>query len=415
MLTRSRLAGLSMLGSMIMLASWAGAPAVSAATAEPASPASGPGIPASAGSRLIGEMARAWQITKGEGVTIAVLSTRVDSVSGLSGKLINGPDYAPLAGAPATEGTLLASLIAGSGPTGTSAFATVGRAPGARILAERIVDYGGGRKGGKFQRGGTWQDIMAKAIRYAVNHGAEVIVNDETGDTDTPALDSAVAYAISRNVVVLGSDSSFDRRSPRQYPDSLPGVINFSGTTIHGLPKPPRVFHSPVNNSILVTAPDNILFATGPGNVPYVAYGSLPPIAWVAGTVALIKSVYPHITPALVARALALSASYHPAGGYNTKIGFGLINPVGALHEASSLLKLRVTAAPGPSVVGPGTRFGSSAPKVIDAVRHAPIKLAGFSAAVVVGLVMLVLAVLLGRRRRRPAAAAGGALAADAN
>ena len=46
---------------------------------------------------------------------------------------------------------------------------------------------------------------------------------------------------------------------------------------------------------------------------------------------------------------MAASASYHPPGGYNTSIGFGLINPIGALHEASRLAKLRATAAPGPA------------------------------------------------------------------
>ena len=40
-----------------------------------------------------------------------------------------------------------------------------------------------------------------------------------------------------------------------------------------------------------------------------------------------VRVIYPGITPAQVARALAESASYHPAGGYNTTVGFGLINP----------------------------------------------------------------------------------------
>lgn len=120
-----------------------------------------------------------------------------------------------------------------------------------------------------------------------------------------------------------------------------------------------------------------------------------------AGTIALIKSVYPQIAPAVVARAvvraLALSASYHPAGGYNTTIGFGLINPIGALHEASRLAKLSATAAPGPAVMRPDVRFArGSVPGVIDAVHHAPAKLAGYSATIVVGVGLLVLALLLG-------------------
>lgn len=408
MLNRTRAAAVAALGVVIMLTSLAGAPVASAVPARHPRSA----IPASAKNRLLHEMLSAWHITRGQGVTIAVLSTPVDAVSGLSGKLTTGPDYAPLAGASAIEGTVLASLIAASGPTTADPFGTIGRAPGARILAETIVDYGSGPKARKYQADQTWQNIEARAIRYAVSHGAKVIALFEAGYVDTPDLDSAVAYAISRNVVVLGSDFVFGR-SPngQEYPDDLPGVINFSGTAISGLPRPLRRVHSPGNNSVLVTAPDNELFTTGPGDLPYYAYGNYSAIAWMAGTIALIKSVYPRISPALVARALALSASYHPAGGYNTTIGFGLINPIGALHEASSLVKLRATAAPGPAVTSPGARFArDSVPGVIHAVRHAPAKLAGYSAAIVVGVALLVLALLLALRWRRQRSA--GQLAA---
>lgn len=405
MLTRPRTAVLAALAPVMILTSLAGAPTASALPTQQAGSASRPAIPASAASRLVHEMLSAWQITRGQGVTIAVLSTPVDRVSGLSGKLTIGPDYAPLAGASTVDGTVLASLIAGSGPTTTNPLGTIGLAPGARILAETIVDYRSGPKAGKYQNDPTWQNIEAQAIRYAVGHGAKVIVTFESGYEDAPALDSAVAYAISHNVVVLGGGFVFGSSpNDRQYPDDLPGVINFSGTVIKGLSKPRGPIHSPVNNSILVTAPANLVWGTGPGNVPYYAYGSYSTIAWVAGTVALIKSVYPRIAPALVARALALSASYHPAGGYNTTIGFGLINPVGALHEAGKLLNPRATAAPGPAVLNASARFArGSPPGIIDAVQHSPVKLAGFSAAIVVGVVLLMLALLLARRRRRAA------------
>jgi hypothetical protein len=114
------------------------------------------------------------------------------------------------------------------------------------------------------------------------------------------------------------------------------------------------------------------------------------------------KSVYPKITPVEVARALATSASYHPHGGYNTTVGFGLINPAGALHAAGSLLKLRTTAAAGPAVVNPGSRLArSSVPGIVDAVHHAPARLAVLSAVIVAGLAVLLLALWLARRWRR--------------
>jgi hypothetical protein len=419
-LTRSRIAALSALGLVITAAAGTAAPAASAPAAAAASASAtvsasttvsasavsaaavgAPHFPAGATTKLIRELQQAWQITRGQGVTIAVLSTAVDPVTGLAGKLIQGPDYAPLPGASAVDGTILASLIAGSGPTGTNPIGTIGRAPGAKILAEQVGDYNS-RGGGKYLADGTWQRIMARAIRYAVNHGAGVIVTFYGDSDDTPVLDSAVQYAISKNVIVLGSATALTGKpTPYAYPDSLPGVINFTGVTISGLPKPPQRDYVPANNSVLIAAPDNVLAATGPGNAPYTAWGYYSDIAWVAGTVALIKAVYPQVTPAQVARALAASASYHPPGGYNTTVGFGLINPIGALHDAAALVRLGTNAPSGPATVSATARFGTAQPAVIDAVHHAKARLLGYSAAIVVGLVLLALALILGRRGRR--------------
>lgn len=413
MLTRSRVAALNAFILVLVTtavtpasAALASAARKSSASAALAAAASSAHFPSGAGAQLAREMTQAWAITRGQGVTIAVLSTAVDPVSELAGKLIQGPDYAPLRGASAIDGTLLASLIAGSGPTGTNPFGTIGRAPGARILAERTADYDS-RGGRKYLAEGTWQSIMARGIRYAVDHGAKVIVTFAGGDQDTAALDSAVKYAISKNVVVLGSATALtrDKTSPPAYPDSLPGVINFTGVTLSGLPGLQGPDTEPANNSVLVAVPDNTLTATGPGNAPYSAWGFYSDIAWAAGTVALMKAVYPQITPAVVARALAESASYHPSGGYNTRVGFGLINPVGALHEAAALVHLGTTPASGSGVVSAMARFGTAQPAVINAVHHAKPRLIGFAAAIVVGLALLVVALILGRRRRRRRAA----------
>ena len=364
-------------------------------------------FPASAESRLAAEMRQAWRISRGRGVTVAVLSTAVDSVKGLTSRLTVGPDYAPVAGASAVDGTVLASLIAGHGEAGTSPFGSIGRAPDARILAEQIVDYNSSG-GTRYQKAGTWQAIMARAIRYAVNHGAGVIVTFESGIADSAALESAVAYAISRDVVVLGTGAAGrGKPTPPEYPDSSPGVINFTGQSLSGLPQPSKPVSTPANSSVLLTVPDNGLPTTGPGSHPYTAWGDYSEIAWVAGTVALIKSAYPRITPAQVARALAESASYHPAGGYDTTVGFGLINPAGALHDAARLLQLGTTAAPGPGVVSPSARFGVTPVAVISAVHHSTALLAAYAAAIGAGVMLLAVALVLAIRRPGARGSAG--------
>jgi Subtilase family len=412
-LRRTRTAILTALSLGVAAAAGTAAPAASASPAANSSAAlaTRAHFPAGAGKQLASELEQAWQITRGQGVTIALLSTAVDPVTGLAGKLIRGPNYAPLAGASAVEGTLLASLIAGSGPTGTDPFGAIGRAPGAKILTEQVADYGS-HGDGKYLADGTWQNILARAIRYAADHGANVIVADSGGDADAPELDSAVQYAISKNVVVIGSATGSPGKTPTPliYPDSLPGVINVTGVPLSGLPKPQGPNAEPANNSVLVAVPDNTLDATGPGDNPYSAWGYYSDLAWAAGTVALIKAVYPQITPAEVARALAESASYRPSGGYSISGGFGLINPIGALHDAAALLKLGTTAGSGSGTVSASSRFGTAQPAVIDAVQHAKAKLYGFGGAMVVGLVLLLLALILGlrRRRRRPVTVTAG-------
>ena len=168
-----------------------------AATASAAAHGGGQGSPADGRAALLREMRAAWQITNGHGVTVAVLSSGVTQVHDLAGKVITGPDFAPGRRASKTEGTVLASAIAGSGPTTASPFGAIGRAPGARILAITVIGTG------KANAAGTWQLDLASGIRYAAGHGAKVIAVDYTGYPSNVTLDSAVAYAVSRGAVIV--------------------------------------------------------------------------------------------------------------------------------------------------------------------------------------------------------------------
>src|SRR5262249_14197217 len=156
------------------------------------------------------------------------------------------------------------------------------------------VAYGSnGQTALAYQRNGGWQPIEAQAIRYAADHGAKVIVCAESGSPSSPGLSSAVAYAISKGAVVVPADFAFTKGNSAQYPDILPGVINVSGSTIPGIPMTGAPGRFASNYSVLLTAPANDLFGTGPGNHVYIDYNNASAIAWVAGTVALIKSAYP--------------------------------------------------------------------------------------------------------------------------
>jgi hypothetical protein len=402
-----RRAVLGFLAGAAVLAPFLGAPAARAVTGTPARPAQ---LPPDAVTQLAQDTTRAWIITKGSGVTVAVVSSGVDpNAPGLQGKVSTGHDYVSLPYPPPLDGTIVAEAIAGSGPTSTNPQAPLGVAPQAKILSIRVYPDSTVPGGQAYENAEDWQDTDGSAITEAVNSGAKVIYVAFVGDNGaSQSLAQAVQYAVSKDVVVIGDEYNSPEYTPNElvYPAALPGVLGVGTVFMPGIPAPSPQTASPVNQTILVGAPGNGMPAFGPDGSIYSVQDDLAAAAWLAGTVALMKSVYPDLAPALVARAIALSARDHPPGGYNTTIGFGLINPAGALQEAAVLAKLQNTATPGPGVASPSARFVSSPPPgVIDAVHHSATTVGGLGGAVVVGLVCLILAGTLARRWRRPAAA----------
>jgi hypothetical protein len=55
----------------------------------------------------------------------------------------------------------------------------------------------------------------------------------------------------------------------------------------------------------------------------------------------LIKSKYPDLAPKLVVSALTTTTSDRPAGGYDSQVGFGIVNAAAALAKAGELARQR--------------------------------------------------------------------------
>ena len=77
----------------------------------------------------------------------------------------------------------------------------------------------------------------------------------------------------------------------------------------------------------------------------WLVSGTSPACALVAGVAALIKSKYPHLAPDLVASALTSTTTDRPAGGYNSQVGFGIVDAAAALTRAGRLAGVRPVAA----------------------------------------------------------------------
>ncbi|GAA0406495.1 type VII secretion-associated serine protease [Acrocarpospora corrugata] len=285
-------------------------------------------------------VAPVWKQTKGGNVTVAVLHQRVAAdAPGLAGRVVQAPDMTgTYYSGPDTRsgpyGTALAGLIAGDGSGGVQ-----GVAPEARILSvpvfappldEELIDPQAGS-------GGMVDSPIARGIRYAANHGAQVILVP-VGMFGVARIDrDAVAYALSRGAAVVSGVGDYGQSpyaretgsSYWQFPAGYPGVIGVAAVKPDGTGAP----FSSDNLSVLVAAPGVEITVTGGGKVTGTGSAS----ALVAGVVALIKAKHPELTPDLIGRALTAGTRAQPPAGYDDKIGFGVVNAEAAMASADTL------------------------------------------------------------------------------
>jgi type VII secretion-associated serine protease mycosin len=350
----------------------------------------------------------AWRVTKGAGVTVAVLDTGVDpTVPDLTGSVTTGPDYTLGADPPGYQpphlhGTYIASLIAGHGSGPGRSGGVIGVAPDARILSVRVIldDQEPGLN--IYNENTKYADAIPDGIRYAVSHGAQVINMSLGSTTPTRATLLAIGYAISRNVVVVasaGNEGTSGRRfTPYSYPASFTGVISVAAVGGAGR----RASFSDRNASVVISAPGVNVVGAGPGGEYLIASGTSPAAAFVSGVVALIRSKYPQLAPALVTQALVSSARHRPPAGYNPGIGFGEVDAVAALSAAGRLAAQRPGAG-----LSASAHFGAGPPGPIQVVHRSYRKIvtlgvvAGVAAlGFLLALALLVMQVLRGRTRR---------------
>jgi type VII secretion-associated serine protease mycosin len=301
---------------------------------------------------------QAWKTTKGAGVTVAVLDTGVVGTrADLTGQVTTGPDLVGGSEKPGdadwgVHGTGMASVIAGHGHGPGGSEGVMGVAPAAKILSVRVIRDDESPDRGLLQASHT---PISEGIKYAVDHGAQVISMSLGGtvpgaDSDTTNEAGAVRYAIAHGVsVVVSAGNSGDKpeKDVTEYPAGERGVIGVAAVDEKGK----RAFFSSTGWDVAVAAPGvDIPMALpindragdtyadfGPeiGNDILVGAGTSPACAYVAGVVALIRSANPGLSPEQVAQILKDTASHRPAGGRDDQLGTGIVDPVAALRAAA--------------------------------------------------------------------------------
>ncbi|WP_312874706.1 S8 family serine peptidase [Actinomadura litoris] len=358
----------------------------------------------------------AWKITRGRGVTVAVVDTGVvGSHPDLAGSVTTGPNMlAPIdAGTKPLQmhGTNMASLIAGHGHGPGGKDGVIGVAPESRVLSIRVIGQKGDPSYRRFRTDERSESAVARGIRHAADHGADVI-NLSLGESRESAEErEAVGYAIGKGIVVVAAaGNEGDKRglldgdgfAPYSYPASYPGVIAVAATdSAHA-----RVPFSNRNYSVLLGAPGIDIPVAGSDGAYYRSGGTSDACALVSGIAALIRARHPKLPPALVSQALIAGTRYGPSGKYGPEIGFGQVNAQRALAAADTLTSARPGAAAGKPA---RDRFGDAEPGPVAIIDRPGWVNPLILAIIVVGaggtLAAVAISVAFHRRHPRPALA----------
>ncbi|MDX2228090.1 MAG: S8 family peptidase [Leptolyngbyaceae cyanobacterium bins.349] len=234
---------------------------------------------------------QAWDETKGKDVTVAVIDTGISQVPDLEQtKFATGYDFVndqAEANDDNGHGTHVAGTIAEST---NNNFGVAGIAYEATLMPLKVLSS---------QGGGTVADI-AEAIRFAADHGADVINMSLGGGGESSLMQEAIAYAHSKNVVVVAAAGNSGRNAA-EYPARYPYVIGVSALDAVGNKTPYSNFGAGIDLAApggLITGDDKlggILQNTvnpETGESVFEAYqGTSMAAPHVAGVAALVKAM----------------------------------------------------------------------------------------------------------------------------
>jgi type VII secretion-associated serine protease mycosin len=274
---------------------------------------------------------RAWQLSQGEGVKVAIIDTGIDaSHPSLEGAVVGGTDVSGLGssdgltpvGQNSYHGTMVASLLAGRGNPEDFSAGILGTAPKAQLLSVSMA-FG--------VDGLDTDDQIARGIIWAVDNGAKVINLSLTRNSVSwpKSWDDAFGYAFENDVVIVAAvGNREDGTEQVSAPATIPGVIAVAGVNKNAQASE---LSSTSGFTIAVTAPAEELVAAYPGGEYRIWSGTSGAAPIVSGMVALIRSLYPELDAANVINRVIESAVKVGFENYSSTYGYGLIDAENAL------------------------------------------------------------------------------------
>ncbi len=308
---------------------------------------------------------KAWETTRGAGVRIAVIDTGIGrGPVELDGAVVGGTDVSgagspdgrtPVGAVDADHGSWVASLAAGRG-TGPDT-GMIGVAPEAELLS---VSVGFGSAATR-----SFADQMSEAIRWSVDHGADIInLSLTTNVPDWPeSWDDAFLYAFENDVVVVVAAGNRGSGTTRVgAPATIPGVLTVAGVDPQGNAS---VEASTQGITLGVAAPSEKLIGVSADGrlVQWNGTSGAAPI--VAGIAALVRAAHPDLDANNVINRIIRTTRPAPTASANPELlyGHGLVdaaaavsanvptvsaNPMGSLEDWIRLYR-RADSEPRPS------------------------------------------------------------------
>lgn len=206
-------------------------------------------------------------------------------------------------------GIIVASLNNDKGITGI--------APAAKIMPIKALEADG--TGGEAKLG--------EGIRYAVDHGAKIVVLSLGLNRYSDYLSGIVRYAEEKNVLLVAAAGN--EGTSVKYPAAYPSVLAVGGVTADK-----RADHnSNFGPELDIVAPWDV-FTTALGGGYEHMNGSSMAAPQVAGVAALVWGKYPGFSPAQVRSLLLQTAEDLSTVGWDKKTGYGFLRADRALKEA---------------------------------------------------------------------------------
>jgi len=262
----------------------------------------------------------AWDVSQGEGVTIAILDSGVDNTHpDLAAQLVPGWNFfdnnantVDVYG----HGTAVAGTAAAASNNSTGVVSVAGKS---KIMPIRVTDL----------NGGGYVSMISQGLVYAADRGVRVANISFAGVADSASIRSAAQYVKNKNgLVIVGAGNSGALATTTPTTTMIPVSATNANDQITSW--------STYGDFVAVSAPGEGVWTTIKGGSYGAKSGTSFSSPVAAGVVALMMSAQPTMNNTQIENLLYTSATDLGSAGRDPYYGYGRVNATGAIQAAAA-------------------------------------------------------------------------------